>query len=121
MDADSIGGRLIHFYLRYEAPYYAVFRTAAQRAIFEDAQDITTPMLVEVYQAAAVVIYGKLKRLNDLTICAISACVACPAVAGWYQWMARDFDDFFAPIVDIATRSWRSSLRAASMVPTWQA
>ena len=97
VDADSIGGRLIQFYSRYEAPYYAVFRTAAQRAIFEDAQDITTPMLVEVYQAAAVVIYGKLKRLNDLYYLRnLGVPSHAQPVAGWYQWMARDFDDFFA-------------------------
>jgi glycosyltransferase domain-containing protein len=97
VDADSIGGRLIQFYSRYEAPYYAVFRTAAQRSIFEDAQDITTPMLVETYQAAGVVTYGKLKRLNDLYYLRnLGVRSHARPVEGWNQWMAKDFDDFFA-------------------------
>ena len=96
-----------------------MFRTAAQRAIFEDAQDITDPMLVEVYQAAAVVIYGKLKRLNDLYYLRnLGVPCACPAGRRLVPMDGEILTISSRAIVDIATRSWRSSPRAASMVPT---
>jgi glycosyltransferase domain-containing protein len=96
VDGGEIGSRLMQFYSRYEAPYYAVTRTSVQRAIFDRAQDINTAMLVETFQSAALVTAGKLKRLDNIyNLRNLGVAPHARPVEGWNQWMARDFDDFF--------------------------
>ena len=86
----------MEFYSRYEAPYYAVFRTSAQRFIFGQAQEITNAMLLETFHSAAVVMEGKLKRLNEIYYLRnLGIPHHARPIEGWNQWMALDFDDFF--------------------------
>jgi len=96
VDGGEIGSRLMQFYTRYEAPFYAVVRTSIQKSIFARAQDINTLMLLETFHSAAIVAAGKLKRLDNIyNLRNLGVAPHARPVEGWNQWMARDFDDFF--------------------------
>jgi len=117
VDGNEIGSRLMQFYWRYEAPFYAVYRTSVQRSIFERAQSISINILVETFHSAAVILEGKLKRLDDIYCLRNIGIPTHPIpIEGWYQWMIKDFDGFVdnyrehrATIIEMAAS--RSDLR----------
>jgi len=96
IDGGEAGARLIQLHARYESPYYAVFRTAAQRVIIRQAMQLTPVNFVEIHHSTLAVLTGKIKRLDEVYYLRnLSVTPHSREFGGWYQWLAKDFDQFF--------------------------
>lgn len=100
IDADEISGRLMQLFSRYEAPYYAVFRTPILRLLFKRSRETEPPLWPEIYHSTSAVIAGKIHRNN--TIYYLRNIGIPPhyrsgtSFLNFGQWVAADFDGFLA-------------------------
>jgi glycosyltransferase domain-containing protein len=98
IDADSIGGRLIQLFSRYEAPFYAVFRTEILRLLMHRCSEPSPPLWPEIYHASAAVIAGKIRR-NDMIYSLRNAgnpphYHSDSSVRSFAEWATVDLDSF---------------------------
>lgn len=98
IDADEVSARLMQLYSQYEATFYAVYRVPIQERIFEAIPtDLEKFLQVEATQSALTAATGRVKRLDDLYYLRNLGVAPLPRdLEGWNQWMAQDFDGFYA-------------------------
>jgi glycosyltransferase domain-containing protein len=103
IDADEVAGRLIQLFSRYEAPFYAVYRTAAMRVLMGRFQEPVPPLWPEIYHSTGAVIAGKIHRSE--TIYCLRNIGNPPhyrsgsTFRDFGQWVAADLDGFLAHYV----------------------
>jgi glycosyltransferase domain-containing protein len=98
IDGSEVATRLMQLYSNYEATFYAVYRTEAQRKIIECMpSDLERFLMLETTQSAATAIIGKVKRLEGIYYLRnLGVPPHARDVEGWNQWMAQDFPEFYA-------------------------
>ena len=97
IDGREAGGRLMQLHARYESLYYAVFRTGTQRAIINEAMQLTPVNFIEIHHSTLAVLTGKIKRLDEIYYFRnLSVKPHSREYEGWYEWLAKDFDQFFS-------------------------
>ena len=97
IDGREAGGRLMQLHARYESLYYAVFRTGTQRTIIHEAMQLTPVNFIEIHHSTLAVLTGKIKRLDEIYYFRnLSVKPHSREYEGWYEWLAKDFDQFFS-------------------------
>jgi glycosyltransferase domain-containing protein len=99
IDGDEIGVRLMQLFSRYEAPFYAVFRTSVQRTLFDRHKSVEQPLWPEIHHSVGAIIEGKLKRLDNIYSLRNTGIPPLSTLQPWPQsfgeMAANDFDEFF--------------------------
>jgi glycosyltransferase domain-containing protein len=95
IDGDETGARLIQLYANYEPLFYAVFRTAAQRRIFEYLRTVPGNIYVEICHSTASIVAGKIKRLGEIYYLRNTGVPMIFSGRSWVPWLAADFADFY--------------------------
>ncbi len=96
IDGAEVGSRLIQLLAHYEAPYYAVYRASAKRAIVAEMSKIHVGLFFELYHSSASVLIGKIKRMDGLYYLRnVGDPPQKRPLEGWYHWAAADLDGLF--------------------------
>ena len=97
IDGNEAAGRLIQLFSRYEAVFYAVFRTKTKRMLIDFYEEREQPLWPEIYHATGAVLEGKVKRLDNLfTLRNIGLAPHAQKMDNFGQWVVSDFDGFFS-------------------------
>ena len=100
IDTNEISGRLLQLFSRYEALFYAVFRTAAMRVLLDRYSEPNPPLWPEIYHSTSAVIAGKIYRSNTIyclrNIGNPPHYSAQASYRNFGEWIAADLDGFLA-------------------------
>ena len=97
IDGNEAAGRLVQLFSRYEAVFYAVFRTKTKRMLIDFYEEREQPLWPEIYHATGAALAGKIKRLDNLfTLRNIGLAPHAQKLDNFGQWVVSDFDGFFA-------------------------
>lgn len=100
IDTNEISGRLLQLFSRYEALFYAVFRTATMRVLLDRYSEPDPPLWPEIYHSTSAVIAGKIHRSNTIyclrNIGNPPHYRAQASYRNFGEWIAADLDGFLA-------------------------
>jgi len=106
-DAEHAGARIFRLCQNYESLFYGVFRTGDLQSIFAEAAKISSLHYQELFQSAAALIIGKVKRFPSFYAARRSGPEAEPGRDKWqtYYWFADDPTDFLTHYSDYRERT----------------
>lgn len=107
-EAVHAGARIFRLFQNYESLFYGAFRTTELAEIFEGVAGIPTLHYQELFQSAAALIKGKVRRFPKFYAARRSGPEAEPGRDKWqtYYWFAADPGEFVQHYVAYRERLW---------------